>query len=347
MRTLASFVLATVSALVVFGCASASSPQKPEPPRPATGTSSALQQALQSIVDGADGTVAVTVRDLSTGEHASIRGEVRLPMMSVFKLPLAVVTLSMIEEGKLDLAQHVEIKEGELRPGVSPLADEWHEGQHAPTLETMLVRMLQDSDNTAGDKLVALGGGGPAITARLRSLGVQGIDVAEQEIEIDARMHCPGASPPPAGWTPMDVDRCPKPTPEVALAAARREIVSCPNGATTDALVDMLAALDRGALLSDTSRAWLHATLAGVKTGVHRLRAGLPEGTRIEHKTGTGETVEGLNVATNDVGVVTLPSGGRFAIAVLTAGSHADDATREKVIASLAKASWGSFTRHD
>ncbi len=70
-----------------------------------------------------------------------------------------------------------------------------------------------------------------------------------------------------------------------------------------------------------------------------------PAGTRVEHKTGTGDTVDGLNIATNDVGVVTLPNGDRFAIAVLTAGTHGDATKREHVIAELTKSAWSHFVR--
>jgi len=305
----------------------------------------ALESSLSAIASSFDGTVAVGVRHLRTGAFASIHGSTRLPMMSVFKLPLAVVALSMVEEGRWTLDQRIEISEAELRPGVSPIADEWMKGEHAPTLETMLVRVIQDSDNTAGDKLVSLEGGGNAVTQHLRSLGIAGIDVAEQEIEIFARLECPGVAAPPTGWTFPAIDACPKPTPAEHLAAARHEIETAPNGATPDALVDLLASIDRGTILSGKSRAFLHDTLAGTQTGPRRLRAGLPPGTRLEHKTGTGGLVEGLDVATNDVGIVSLPDGGRFAIAVLTAGSHRDDAAREAVIASLARAAWEHFTR--
>ena len=346
MRTLTLFTL-FLSATPLVACAAGPSPAKPPAPVVAQPTAppqdEALAHALANVVAGYDGSAAVSVLHLSDGTHASVHGDVRLPLMSVFKLPLAVVALSMVEDGALKLEQQFPIAESELRPGVSPIAEAWKEGTHTVTLETMLVRTLQDSDNTGGDKLVAIEGGGPAITARLRKLGIAGVDIAEQEIEIVARTECPGAAPPPGGWTFPAIDACPKAAPAIKLAAAQHEIEHSPNAATTDALVRMLAVIEHDAL--PKTRTWLHDTLAGTKTGVKRLKALLPPGTRIEHKTGTGGESEGLNLATNDVGVLTLPDGKRIAIAVLTAGSRQPIEAREALIARLAKATWDRFVK--
>jgi beta-lactamase class A len=299
--------------ILLFALGCSSTPVKSSPPAAV----SPLQQALLDVSAGADGTVAVTVLNFATGERASVHGDRRMPMMSVFKVPLVVVALARVDEGAWKLDQTIEISESELRPGVSPIADAWVKGEHTVTLETMLRKTIQNSDNTGGDKLVAMM---PDAQARLRAFGIDGVDIAEQEINMEKRLH--GASPE---------------------LAARHEIEAPPNGATTDALVAMLAKLEHG-VLKDPTRAWLHETMAGTKTGPKRLTAGLPEGTPLEHKTGTGETIGELNLATNDIGVITLPNGQRVAIAVLTAGSRREQAKREAVIASMACATWKYFT---
>jgi hypothetical protein len=63
----------------------------------------------------------------------------------------------------------------------------------------------------------------------------------------------------------------------------------------------------------------------------------------VAHKTGTGQTVQGVTIAMGDVGIVTLPDGEPFAIAVLMAGARASIETQEAVIARMAKASWDTF----
>jgi beta-lactamase class A len=71
-------------------------------------------------------------------------------------------------------------------------------------------------------------------------------------------------------------------------------------------------------------------------TGQGRLRAGLPAGASLAHKTGTAATDLGLTPATNDIGIVTLASGRRFALAAYLAGSTATPAARDRLIADAA-----------
>ena len=224
-----------------------------------------------------------------------------------------------------------------------PIAEAWRKGEHSPTLEVLLAKMIQDSDNTAGDKMLAVLGGGAKVTARLRTLGVDGIDIGEPEINISARLSCPpGVAMPAGGWTFAAVDACPDASETDHVAAARRELAGSPNVATSDALVELLGRLDRGGLLSDASRRWLLATLAGTTTGPRRIKGLLPPGTPAAHKTGTGGYLPGVSVATNDVGIVTRPDGRRFAIAVMVTGSSAPMAEQERTIAKLARAAWDS-----
>ena len=54
-----------------------------------------------------------------------------------------------------------------------------------------------------------------------------------------------------------------------------------------------------------------------------------------------------MNRATNDVGVITPPNNtGKFAIAVYIKGSTRSEATREKVIARIARATFDCWKTH-
>jgi beta-lactamase class A len=350
VRTFAPLVALLTTAL---GCASpraAPSPlarpavdDRPSSPR-------GLEAALEAIARESSGTVAVTVVHVERGEKVSVHGGVRLPMMSVFKLPLAVVALAAVDAGRLSLSSAVPLDARELRRGVSLVAEAWDRGERAPTLGRLVETAVEHSDNTSGDKLVTLLGGGPRITAELRALGYPGIDVAEEEIAIAARIACPGASPPPGLAASAHLAAClagGPPSPERAVAAAEREASAPPNGASTDALAALLVDLARGTLLSERSRTWLLAAMERSPTGPMRLRAGLPAGARLAHKTGTGETISGLNVATNDVGIVTLPDGAHLVVAVMTSKIPGDGAARDRVIARVAQEVTAAYTRRD
>jgi beta-lactamase class A len=73
-------------------------------------------------------------------------------------------------------------------------------------------------------------------------------------------------------------------------------------------------------------------------TGQKRLKAGLPPGWSIAHKTGTGEDVVGIGIATNDVGLISSPTGKHIAIAVFIAASKAPLEQRESVMSAVASA---------
>ena len=72
----------------------------------------------------------------------------------------------------------------------------------------------------------------------------------------------------------------------------------------------------------------------------------LPFGTVVAHKTGTGNTNNsGITSATNDVGIITLPNTPRehLLIAVFVSDAAADEATRERVIARIARLAYNVY----
>ena len=303
-----------------------------------------LQQRIAPVAATPDGQgrVAVTVLDLSTGARASVGGDVPLPMMSVFKLPLAVVALDLVDRGQLQLEQSVPLQERDLEGEDFPSWAAWKDGQRSPALETLLSWMLVASDNAAADEVYAVLGGGEAIAARLRALDVHGIQIGETELAIGARLACPGVRAPEGGWTGAAVEACPKLTPEQETASALREIRTSRNEATTDGLVDLLARVDRGELLSKRSRGWLLVRMEDTRTGLRRLKGQLPPGVSVAHKAGTAY-VGGVSVAVDDVGIVTAQDGKRFAIAVMMSGSRAPLEAQEDAIARIARAAWDAL----
>lgn len=118
---------------------------------------------------------------------------------------------------------------------------------------------------------------------------------------------------------------------EATLADAR-------DSATPEASTVFLEAFAKGNWLREPAHdALIEAVADGTKTGKDRIRAGLPKGARFAHKTGLGPSAAGLNHATNDIGIVTLPDGRHFAIAVYLAGSTANEAGREAAHAAVAQ----------
>jgi beta-lactamase class A len=67
--------------------------------------------------------------------------------------------------------------------------------------------------------------------------------------------------------------------------------------------------------------------------------------TPVAHKTGTSGSKNGISAATNDIGIVSMPNGKHFAIAVFITDSSADEHTREASIAKISKVFYDRWSR--
>jgi beta-lactamase class A len=118
------------------------------------------------------------------------------------------------------------------------------------------------------------------------------------------------------------------------LLAARRDLHDVRDSSTPRAMVDLLQRIDSGKLLKPSSRAYLLGLMARCATGKNRIRGLLPQGTLVQHKTGT------LNNYTSDVGFITLPNGHRIAVAMFAR----QGTNRPATIARAARAIFDGFT---
>ncbi len=164
----------------------------------------------------------------------------------------------------------------------------------------LMSRMLVHSDNRATDLLIKDLGGPGAIQDWLNFHGFSGIRVDRNIAKL--------LSDPRDLWDRRD-------------------------SSTPLAMVELLRRLDRGNVLSASSRRTLLEFMSQCQTGKNRMKALLPQGTRVEHKTGT------LNGLSDDVGFVTMPDGRRVAIAIFTRGGS----DRPRTIAETARALYDGF----
>ncbi|MFZ5668982.1 MAG: class A beta-lactamase [Pseudomonadota bacterium] len=292
-----------------------------------------LDREIAEVAEAAQpGQLEIAVQNLEGGEMWAWNGEKAFPMQSVFKAPLAAAVLAEADARRLSLAEIVEIREQDLSPPFSPLADAWP-GRSAYTLGELLTLAAGDSDNTAADVLMSRIGGPGAVTAWLRARGVQGVRVDRYEREIQTEMW--GMASFRLAWKGWpDFKAARDSVPEAARRAATARYLADPRDTMTGpGGLNFLRKLVMGDLLSPRRTALLLKILTETPRGAARLRAGLPPGARLAHKTGTSGTDLGLTAATNDIGVATLPDGRRYAVVAMLAASPADEAARETTLA--------------
>jgi beta-lactamase class A len=276
--------------------------------------------------------LTVAFMDLENAEVWSHYGDTPMPMQSVFKAPLGAAVLSEVDAGRLSLDETLVIGEGDLSPQLSAISSAWP-AAYSYTVRELLVRAVRDSDNTAADVLMKRIGGPGAVTAWLSGKRIRGIRVDRYEREI--QMEIAGlASFRPAWKDAAPIAAVPEPQRRAALEAF---LADPRDTTTTHGMIDFLSRLAAGDLLSKPSSQLLLQIMGESRTGPGRIAAGLPEGSRLAHKTGTARPDLGLSPVVNDVGIATLPNGRRYAIAILMSGCRAQLADCEQVLAQVTR----------
>jgi beta-lactamase class A len=268
-----------------------------------------LEAEIGRVAAKAKGRVGVWARVLETGDEVGLSGRDHFPMQSVYKLPIALAVLRQVDEGKLKLDQKVKVEKSDfVRVGqYSPIRDKNPKGATL-TVAELLRYAVSESDGTASDVLMNLAGGAQGVMAFLKEIKVADINVVNSEKEIGR------------DWQ-----------------------TQYENWATPAGAVELLTALNERRGLSAQSQSLALKLLVESSPGPNRLKGQLPAGTVVAHKTGTGGTRDGVTSATNDIGIVTLPDGRHAAIAVFVSDSPVDEATREGVIAKVARAVWDKW----
>lgn len=268
-----------------------------------------LQKQIEQIAAAARGRVGVAAQVLETAEAVGLNPHEHFPMQSVYKLPIGMAVLAQVDKGKLDLEQRVRVEKSDfVHSGqYSPIRDKNPKGVEL-SLRELLRYAVSESDGTASDVLLKLVGVN-TVSKYLSELGIDEMIVANSEKEIGQ------------DWQ-----------------------TQYRNWASPDASIQLLNSLHEGHGISEQSQQLLYKFMTETPTFPTRLKGLLPKTAVVAHKTGSSGTNNGITAATNDIGIVTLPNGHHLAIAVYVSDSPADLATREKVIAQIAKAIWEKFS---
>jgi len=313
------------------------SPNIQRPPARTPTESELLEQRLKALAMAFPGDVGIAVRRVDQGWTVSINGDRVLPQQSVSKLWVSMAILAAADRGELSLDERVTIRKEDLSLFHQPIRKYVGEAGYTASLRSLMDGALQASDNAANDALVRRLGGPFAVQVAIVGRNLDGIRFGPGERAMQTAAAGLAWRPEYSFERTFWEDR-------EALPAAKRKaaldayLADPPDGATPLGVVEALARLHQGSLLSPESTAILLDRMAGSVTGGGRLRAGLPPGWKIAHKTGTGQVMGSLATGYNDVGLITAPDGRVYAVAVMIGATRQPLKDRQAFMVAVARA---------
>jgi len=248
------------------------------------------------------GRVGVAAVDTGTGARLAHRGEERFAMCSTFKWMLAAAVLARHDRRGADLEQRLSYTPKDMLAH-SPVTEQ-HLAEGLLPLGELCKAAVETSDNTAANTLLKFIGGPAALTHYLRTIGDDTTRL--DRMEPDLNTNDPG--------DPRDTT-----TPNAMVATMQAILVG-----------DALTAASRGRLL-----AWLK----NCRTGLQRLRGGLPPAWTVGDKTGTGD-----RGAVNDNAIAWPPQRPPLLIVSYMSGSHASLEALEAAHARIGKLLAAAFS---
>ena len=296
-----------------------------------------IDKKINDLGRAFDGQVGIAVESVEDGWSAGWNEKILAPQQSVSKLWVAIAALDAVDRGRIDLDAPVTLTRNDLTLFHQPIRAKILNGGHTTTVGNLMHEALTKSDNTANDKLMRSIGGPDAVRAMIAAKRLGAIRFYDGERSLQSKI---------AGltWTqsysigrafyearnalPMAVRR----------AAFNRYLEDPYDGASAQAIVDALARLKRGELLSPASTARLLRIMGNTRTGPNRLKGGLKAGWTLSHKTGTGQELGGTQAGYNDIGVLTAPDGRSYAVAVMIKKTSTPLPVRMKLMNEVVRA---------
>lgn len=274
------------------------------------GSQQTLREAIAARVAASpEATVAVSFRDLQSGETLAMNADTVFHAASTMKVPVMIEVLRRAQDGAFSLDQGILLVNqfASIVDGSPYPLDQSEDGDTAlyarigerVPVRDLLRRMITRSSNLATNQLVALTGA-ENVTAMARSLGATRIQVlrgVEDQKAYDRGM----------------------------------------NNTTTSAdLAVLLAAIERGEVLSPQSSAEMRDILLAQEFR-SKIPAGLPPGIRVAHKTGE------ITAVSHDAAVV-YPEGRKpYVLVVLTKGIR-DSKVSSALIADISRIVYSHVT---
>ena len=310
--------------LIAAASVTASAATQAPAPAPAKATRPAppaappyIRDRINELGKGFDGRVGIAVRSIDEGWATGWKADELYPQQSVSKLWVSITAMDAVDKGKVSLDDQVTLTRDDLTVFHQPIRDLILGGSgYTTTLADLMVKAITTSDNTANDKLMRSVGGPEAVRAMIREKHLGAIRFYNGERALQSRIAGLLWSPSYSIGNAFFEARNALPL-SVRQSAFNRYVDDPYDGAAPSAIVNALARLKRGELLSPATTARLLDIMSNTHTGANRLKGGLAPGWVLNHKTGTGQELNGQQAGYNDIGILTAPDGRSYSVAVM------------------------------
>lgn len=299
--------------------------------------SPALVSVVRNLGQSFRGKVGIAVRRIGADWTVAWNGNALFPQQSVSKLWVAMTFLDAVDRGKLRLTDTTTITRHDLTLFHQPTAAMVGTSGWTTSYSDLMRRAMTQSDNTANDTLLRAVGGPDAVRGflarrmikdirfgpgeRLLQSATAGLDW-RQDYAIGRNFYAARAKVPMAA----------------RVKALDNYLASPPDGAAPASIVEALAKLKQGDMLSSASSRLLLSIMAEAKTGPQRIKGGVPPGWSYLHKTGTGQDLPPRSTGFNDIGIMTAPDGTSYAVAVMIGSTTVGIPERWALMQAVAKA---------
>lgn len=259
-----------------------------------------LREKIEAAISRSDATVGVAM--ICAGDTLQINGNEDFPLMSVFKLHIALALLKQADAGLISIDSTLHVPNSRLRPATySPLREAAAGKDLDITVDELMCYSVVRSDNNACDILIDLAGGISAVNDSIRNLNISRVELSETEETMHA-----------------DILR------------------SYNNHSTPLALCTLMDRIYSGTALPPESSAYLTRLLGESSTGRTKIAAGIPEDAFLGHKSGLSDRKpDGTLIASTDVAAFTSGNGRHASLAILIKDAREPDSRLDSLFAEI------------
>lgn len=294
-----------------------------------------MTAALRALWSSFPGKAGIAVMKGDGSWFVSYRGDEPMPQQSVSKLWVAISVMDAVDKGQLRLDDQVTLRKSDMTLFHQPIAGLIGPNGYTTTIASLLKRAMTQSDNTCNDFLMRRVGGPTVIREVIATKRLGAIRFGPGERHFQAATAGLTWKPEYSNGWAFQSARAALPL-TVRKAAMDRYVNDPMDGATPAAIARALVRLKRGELLSPQSTQYLLNIMQSTVTGRARLKAGMPAGWTLAHKTGTGQDLGSRTAGFNDVGIMTAPDGTSYGVAVMIADTTAPMSVRQHLIQQVA-----------